>query len=276
MSWLFSRALVEASSVDICLDGAPCALSSGTPTPQASWLPAKTTGVCRLSRSGMTFRPLTEGFGEAVLMSYLAAFPVRTSAPPEKAPASKGSEAECGSTWRESSVRYCRNSSSWKTHQCLWEEDLPSSSLTLLKWGMMQSGVLWERTTPEHLTSEIGSGLWPTPQAHKTTRSGEIVNSAGTAWDGKTKPHSATTGRPITTALADAVAMWSTPTAQDAKNNGAPSQMERNTKPLNAQVGGSLNPTWVEWLMEWPLGWTDCAVSATDKFRQWQRSHGIS
>jgi hypothetical protein len=39
-------------------------------------------------------------------------------------------------------------------------------------------------------------------------------------------------------------------------------------------VGGSLNPTWVEWLMGWPLGWTDCAASATDRFQQWLNSHG--
>ena len=37
---------------------------------------------------------------------------------------------------------------------------------------------------------------------------------------------------------------------------------------------GQLNPTWVEWLMGWPLGWTDCDVSATAKFRQWCDSHG--
>ena len=23
-------------------------------------------------------------------------------------------------------------------------------------------------------------------------------------------------------------------------------------------VGGTLNPMWVEWLMGWPVGWTDC------------------
>ena len=27
---------------------------------------------------------------------------------------------------------------------------------------------------------------------------------------------------------------------------------------LATAVGGQLNPTWVEWLMGWPLGWSDC------------------
>jgi hypothetical protein len=38
--------------------------------------------------------------------------------------------------------------------------------------------------------------------------------------------------------------------------------------------GGHLNPTWVEWLMGWPLGWTAFEPLATDKFRLWLRSHG--
>jgi hypothetical protein len=53
--------------------------------------------------------------------------------------------------------------------------------------------------------------------------------------------------------------MYPTPTTQDAANNGSPSQSERNTPPLNAVVGGTLNPDWVEWLMGWPVGWTDTA-----------------
>ena len=53
----------------------------------------------------------------------------------------------------------------------------------------------------------------------------------------------------------------------------------------NAQIGltqqvqgrtqemiGSLNPTWVEWFMGWPRGWTDCEHSVTDKcLRRWLR-----
>ena len=53
------------------------------------------------------------------------------------------------------------------------------------------------------------------------------------------------------------VKMWPTPTTQDAANNGGPSQYKRNSLPLNAAVGGSLNPQWVEWLMGYPEGWTD-------------------
>jgi hypothetical protein len=174
-----------------------------------------------------------------------------------------------------------------------------------------------------HLTTQVALAegmidrntgrLWPTPQAHKITRSGGIVNADGTEWDGLSKPHSKTTGRPITTALADAVAMWPMPCASEARqgyqnrNNGKKGSQKSLTtvvvdaekfatpqardfrtgsterwdnpersRNLNDQIGGQLNPTWVEWLMGWPLGWTDCGASATAKFREWCASHGIS
>ena len=38
--------------------------------------------------------------------------------------------------------------------------------------------------------------------------------------------------------------------------------------------GGPLNPTWVEWLMGWPIGWTDLEGLETGRFRQWLRLHG--
>jgi DNA (cytosine-5)-methyltransferase 1 len=39
---------------------------------------------------------------------------------------------------------------------------------------------------------------------------------------------------------------------------------------------GTLNPTWVEWLMGWPIGWTDLNALETDKFLTWPHSHGDS
>lgn len=34
-----------------------------------------------------------------------------------------------------------------------------------------------------------------------------------------------------------------------------------------------LNPRFVEWLMGWPLGWTDCGSSATESYRLWRQRH---
>ena len=85
MSWLFSRALVEAYSEATCLDGEPCAPSSGTPTPQAYSSHGKMTDFSRLSRFGMTCSPLTDDHGEAVLTWCLEASLARTSASQAKA-----------------------------------------------------------------------------------------------------------------------------------------------------------------------------------------------
>jgi hypothetical protein len=65
-----------------------------------------------------------------------------------------------------------------------------------------------------------------------------------------------------------------TPTAHNAKETNAPSESERNTPTLAAQAGGKLNPMWVEWLMGWPLGWTDLKPLETDKFQKWLDEHG--
>jgi hypothetical protein len=67
---------------------------------------------------------------------------------------------------------------------------------------------------------------------------------------------------------------WTTPTAHMAKETNAPSESERNTPTLAAQAGGKLNPMWVEWLMGWPVGWTDLKPLEMDKFQKWLDEHG--
>jgi hypothetical protein len=81
--------------------------------------------------------------------------------------------------------------------------------------------------------------------------------------------------------LASAVHHWITPMARDYKGhtNNPEARGYGGTLPdqvLERSGGGQLNPTWVEWLMGWPLGWTDSSASATVRFRQWRRSHGAS
>jgi site-specific DNA-cytosine methylase len=43
-----------------------------------------------------------------------------------------------------------------------------------------------------------------------------------------------------------------------------------------AELGerGPVNPEWLEWLMGFPIGWTENAPQDKDKFRQWLRLHG--
>lgn len=39
------------------------------------------------------------------------------------------------------------------------------------------------------------------------------------------------------------------------------------------EVGGLINPMWIEWMMGWPIGWTDLKPLEMDKYQQWQQKH---
>jgi hypothetical protein len=80
MSWLFSQVLVEEYLGDTSLDGEQSAPLSGNNTQQAYCAPDKMTKFSRLSRFGMTYKPLTESRGEELLTLYLADFHAKTSA----------------------------------------------------------------------------------------------------------------------------------------------------------------------------------------------------
>ena len=80
MSWLFSQALVEEYSVDTSSDGEQSVQLNGNLTQQAYCAPDKMTAFFRLSRFGMTYKPLTENRGEELLTLYRAGFHAKTSA----------------------------------------------------------------------------------------------------------------------------------------------------------------------------------------------------
>lgn len=71
-----------------------------------------------------------------------------------------------------------------------------------------------------------------------------------------------------------------TPRAGDGLKRGAIDPMEpRNGLPGFVQMdapGGQLNPPWVEWLMGWPIGWTDSRPLEMDKFQSWRQVHSGS
>jgi DNA (cytosine-5)-methyltransferase 1 len=72
-----------------------------------------------------------------------------------------------------------------------------------------------------------------------------------------------------------------TPTCHNSNEKGSPSEFKRQSPGLGTVVlidknktGGILNPTWVEWLMGWPLEWTDLKPLEMDKSHFVQQQHG--
>jgi hypothetical protein len=260
MSWLFSQALVAEYSGATSWDGAPSAPLSMMPTPHRFSRNDKPMEPCHLSRFGLTCAVLTADRGEALLTWYRAGFPARTSQLQAAAPASTAVAQVCGARWHESSVRFDPIAYCWRTHRCLWAEDLPWSSVTLPSWGMTLDGVVFQRQTAERPISVTASGLWPTPAVQGNT----------------TQPKKRRRRAPSTTYA------WPTPVASMCKGSsprsltrrsGASRARDRLDHAVMACDHGHLNPTWVEWLMGWPTGWTDLKPLAMDKFREWQLQH---
>ena len=249
MSWLFSQALVAAFLPASCLDGELSAQSSGSPTQLAYLPPDKMTAFSRLSRFGMTFRPLTADRGEELLMSYRAAFHARTLASQEKARASQASAAECGDTWRGSLARFDPDTSSWKTVQHSLLEDSESSSVTWPRSGMTANGQCWELPTLERRIRGTGSGLWPTPVKFDADMPRMMPkNGDTTRLDRFGKPRKVLRdGRTASMGVSRLV-------------------MSLTGKLPTAQA--------FEALMLWPIGWTGLKPLATDRCQLAQRQHG--
>ena len=98
------------------------------------------------------------------------------------------------------------------------------------------------------------SKIWPTPRANEYKDTLQSVPPSRLKDPGKCN---------LTQAIAMEL-MFATPCARDYRTG----QRKRYDNPgrannLNDQIGWQLNPTWVEWLMGFPPGWTDLNASGT-------------
>lgn len=309
MSYIFSQALVEASSLGNCLDIEPSAPSSGSHTHKPCLWHDKTMEHSRLSRFGMTCKPLTAIHGAELLTSWLAAFRVKTSALPETAQDLTESVVECGTTWPGSLAKLDRATSSWRTAQLSLLGGLEEFSQTWPRWGLMRNGECWERQTLAPRTSGSGSGLWQTPVADDAANraagkwnsrwepklSAQVLYATPRASDhkGATSPEAAgkaiqrghspnlpeqiaaVEGRMWPTATATAYKGWSPNHNRADTDDRLDYTVERESfSPGQQTPPMRLNPDWVEWLMGWPIGHTDLKPLAMDKYREWQQQHG--
>jgi hypothetical protein len=57
-----------------------------------------------------------------------------------------------------------------------------------------------------------------------------------------------------------------TPTCHNSKEGAYPAEYTRKTPTLATHVGGKIHPEFTEWMMGWPLGWTDLKPLETAKY----------
>lgn len=174
----------------------------------------------------------------------------------------------------------------------------PEFSQTLPPSGSMQNGKLYQQPRLVHHTKGIGYSLWPTPTTQevehpnaKWNKNGRRISNNGNShsmgladavqkWPTPTVDDSANVTRKsgafqsLTRKVMETETLkWPTPRAAqgEARNHtiwerslDKPQNLENKVAQVEpSAIGGKLNPTWVEWLMGFPLGWTDLEPSGT-------------
>ena len=311
MSWLFSQALVEEYLGDTSLDGEQSVPLNGKPIQQAYCALDKMTDFLKVSQSGMMFKPLMENLGEELLMSFLGDFHVKTLAQQEKETDLTENGRECGKRWQGLLARYDQSTHSLRTVQCSLLEDLNESLQTWPRWGSMRNGECFQQPMLAQITNETEFGLsekvpnnldffhtpcttgidggsnsrkalkkrmeqWPTPVCSPSVTS-QTVGATLDLMNSREREQGT---------LMEAVVkkMFPTPQASDNRDRGNmsnPSIQRRIAKGKQImlsqsvdQNSGQLNPPWVEWLMGWPIGWTDLKPLETDKSHYVQQQPG--
>lgn len=272
MSWSYSPGLVGEFLDQCCSDTEPSAQLNTTHTPDQYYWQDKPTEHSRLSRFGTTCELLTVDRGEELLTWFLAASRARTYQLPEKAQGSTANVAACGVKWNGLLGRYNPDTHSLKTAQLSLLEDLTGCSVTLPRWGLMQSGELFPLPTLARHTEESASGYsaatWATPTTMDKLppKSPEaLLREATIARPGRTWP----------TATATAYKGWSQNHNRADTDDRLDYAVERMSFAPGQQTPPMrLNPDWCEWLMGWPIGQTALKPLATGRFREFEQQHG--
>lgn len=111
---------------------------------------------------------------------------------------------------------------------------------------------------PKRLEDEVARRLWPTPKSEPSGPDFARVDREQSGGDD----------------LATAVArldltdegLFTTPCAKDTGHHST--RYQQGGRPLSGQVGGSLNPDFVAWLMGWPRGWDSLEPLADAAFEE--------
>lgn len=237
MSYTYLLESGEVSSAECYSDIPAFVLSKSSRYAEKSSCNASATESSQNSQSGTMCELSTANRGEEKSTVSAEASPAKTSLQREKERVSTGREADCGLNLQESLARYDPATHLWRTRQCSLFEGLGECLETFPRSGMTQNGLLWELTTWAHPTGASESGFWriPTPLA-----------SDGSKQQANSKVRHLRKSN------------------FGARLHSAPYWILKN---YNMRC----TPTMSEWLMGYPISWTDSAPLAMDKFRSWRQ-----
>lgn len=177
-----------------------------------------------------------------------ADFPVRTSPSVVRASGSPDSDPACGPTSLDSLANSGHDGLSQRTAPDSDPSVLGLSWTTSARSGMMRSGIVSPLPPLVPLTSVTGSGLWPTPTAN---RSNQCSLPAALREAARLHPQGRWT-------------LWSQIAALEVYGKRHWPKIAPEATPRSDPMAlRYLNPAWVESLMHFPIGWTDCDASET-------------
>jgi hypothetical protein len=268
MSWHFSQVLVEEFSAASCLDGDVFVQLKETDTPETYCWRDKTTECLSLFQFGMTSRHSTASLGEDLLTWFREVFLVKTSASREQcgdATAWQESDPVYGGRCCELLGRFVLPLFSVKIRQRYELRDWKKLSKTLPESGMRLGGFVWELTLLDCITNASGFGsTLPTPTARDYK---DTVGMKTTRSDGKTRLDRL----PM---LLFAVARSAGLCKKTLSENTVAQTVTLKDLVQVEITGRDYCPELPEWVMGWPIGWTDLRPLAMDRFQQWLLSHG--
>jgi hypothetical protein len=214
-----------------------------------------------------------------------AAFHAKTSAPPAQGQVSTAHVRVFGQSTPDSFASFDPGTSSWRTSQLCLDGELDVFSATWPRAGMTRNGIASRLQPLAPLTGGTVSGSLPTPNGRDWKDSGPSQGNRkspnlGTVAHWPTPHGMPKMGQhrrpgPSGNELGHAVnvvermtkdGLLTTPTADDTGYR-KDRYSQGGTAP-STQIGGSLNPTWVEWLMGFPTEWTDLPASGTRSSRR--------
>ena len=213
------------------------------------------------------------------------ASPARTYPAPGSAPALPESVRDSTGNWCEPFAWWDRDTRSWKTWQRSFLTEWETFSGTWPRAGLVLSGIAFRRKPSAPLTNGTGYGssdTLPTPRARMTGAATErraldknqnlevvlarrlLPTPRASDADKGGRGDLLTVLRGYETRHAGTLP---TPTARDWRSTETNA---RNARPLNevlasmsGNIAGHVNPRFLEWMMGYPIGWTELRRSGT-------------